>query len=202
MASNIHCKHITQSSLLSTTQPSPDQLAPASPSPLTVPTHLESVLQRQRQDAHSRGHRVAAAHPVPEAKSVLREEQAGGRGVSGESREQAGRGAAVRRWAKTGGRRPVGSQAEAQVAAACTAAGRGGGPTGPGPAHAPPCFACRAHPPTPLPPGSTCGSMPNSSTSLRFVDTATMCLATASWPSSVVSQVLQQRGAGATRGWG
>ena len=37
----------------------------------------------------------------------------------------------------------------------------------------------------------TCGSMPNSSTSLRFVDTATMCLATASWPSSAVSHVLQ-----------
>ena len=36
----------------------------------------------------------------------------------------------------------------------------------------------------------TWGSMPNSSTSLRLVLTATMCLATASWPSSAVSQVL------------
>ena len=38
--------------------------------------------------------------------------------------------------------------------------------------------------------GPTSGSMPNSLTSLRLVDTATMCLATASWPSSAVSQVL------------
>ena len=39
--------------------------------------------------------------------------------------------------------------------------------------------------------GPTSGSMPNSLTSLRLVDTATMCLATASWPSSAVSQVLR-----------
>ncbi len=33
---------------------------------------VEAVLQRQRQHAHSRAHRVAAAHPVPEAEGVLR----------------------------------------------------------------------------------------------------------------------------------
>ena len=37
------------------------------------------------------------------------------------------------------------------------------------------------------------GSMPNSFTSFRLVDTATMCFATAFGPSSVVSHVLRNK---------